>query len=185
MSRDLEDLKALLDERNLVDFFEAFGQFHGSVRADPGLMVVTQRLLPAILLEELAHGGLSPEEIVSAYRLIRAGILIVVDNTILAGINERLLSAWAHVHGTEDPAPPKLVLFAEESATPAKAPAAPRPAHAAPGAISMERIVLSCEFAIGFTALSDLVAMKRNLTASPQEREFLRAVRQWPSSHKP
>ena len=177
MSTPVQELRAHLEARDLGAFlvdFEALAGTSGSIE----LTTVTQRILPGVLLEQFGAGRVTNAQTVQLWRLVRSGRLMPVDNALLEAINERLDAAWREVHGADVPLPEKLLTFGPETESrPARR---PMPAcEAGDGALPMQRIVLSSVFSIGANRTSDGLTFKKNLCLSSQEREFLKAVRQY------
>ncbi len=183
MNVTAENLRTLLEEHDVGGFLAAYEALvpGNDIRAID-LTAITQRIFPTVLGEKLANGGLSGEDTVRLWRLVRSGRLLVVDNDLLEGINALLDVAWREVEGPDAPLPPKLLTYREapEASSPARHFARPAAALAKEGnEIPMRRIVLASAFTLGPVHLSDVMTFRKNMCASSQEREFLQAVRQF------
>jgi hypothetical protein len=171
-------MRELLENKDLLGFlqlYEAQGQL---LMSQPGAGGCTQRLLPALCRELLSRNSAQAEAVVLLWKLIRGGQLLVVDNDILQHVNERIDQALSDCKSsTTVPAPP-LRLYDQEAPEPVK----PRPVQVPQRpqeSFSMERVVICSSFTFGFYGMSDTFNFKKNLCASSQEREFLKAVRQY------
>lgn len=179
MSVTITDLRDLLGSKNLIGFIEAFDKLElGSGAIE--LTILTQRILPGLLLEQLLADGIPARHIVLLWRLVRTGRLILVENALLEAINERLDAAWKDVHGSNTEPPQQLATFpppGERSSTPPVV--ATRETPSGGDTLPMQRIVLKSVFSFGPVQLSDALTHKKNLCLSSQEREFLKAIRQY------
>jgi len=178
MSTQLVALQELLDGEDVDGFLLAYEQDARGLVRQVELTRITQRLLPPILLRALKRDTLPPVAIVRAWRLIRSGVLLVVDDAILAAINDRLQDAVAAVEGPQDRPLERLRLFSD-SIAPAPARTRSQVLAGSSDRQDMRRVVVTNTFTFGVVALSDALNFKRNVCASPQEREFLKAVRQF------
>jgi hypothetical protein len=179
MSAAVQELRALLEERDIGRFLAAYERVeieHRSIE----LTGVTQRIFPTVLREALLRGNLASEDVVKLWSLVRTGRLVLVENDLLEGINAVLNGAWRDVKGPETTLPDKLLTYSSDP-EPAPRPRA-RPTAEPSGtenAIPMRRIVIGSAFTLGSARLSDSLAFKKNICASSQEREFIKAVRQY------
>ena len=172
----VQELRAHLEARDLGAFltdYEAGAAHSGLIE----MTTVTQRILPGVLLEQFGAGRVTDAQTVQLWRLVRSGRLVLVDDVLLDAINERLHSAWSEVHGPDATLPEKLLTLGPD--TEKRAARRPAPPPVGKGALPMQRIVLSSVFSIGATRLSDGLTFKKNVCLSSQEREFLKAVRQY------
>ena len=177
MKTTVMDLREALEARDLASFLDGYPTLAVEEMQSPSLTLVTQHLLPPILRETVAR-GMSGAQIVRLYQLVRSGALLVVENDLLEAINERLAPAWREVRGEEVALPPSLVTF-KETDEPQAVPRT-RPVSPSPGAASatlLHRVVIASSFTIGTAAASDAGGFKKNVCASSQEREFLKAIR--------
>ena len=176
MDPSVQELRTHLESRDLSAFlaeYETRAAAAGSIE----LTTVTQRILPGVLLELFGAGRVTDAQTVQLWRLVRTGRLVMVENVLLEAINERLDTAWREVNGPDDPAPEKLLTFGRDEQ--ARVASRPAPSPVDSGALPMQRIVVSSVFSIGASRLSDGLTFKKNVCLSSQEREFLKAVRQY------
>ena len=182
MNATIENLRTLLEERDIGGFLAAYEKMvpGADIRAVE-LTAVTQRIFPVVLGEKLANAGLSSEDTVRLWRLVRSGRLLVVDNALLNGINALLDSAWREVEGPDAPLPAKLLTFSEgeEVSSPRLAVPKPKAPPSRERDVPMRRIVMASTFTLGPVHLSDVLSFRKSVCASSQEREFLQAVRQF------
>lgn len=180
MNPTAQVLREHLEARDLGAFLAAYAQV-AAENHSAELTGVTQRVLPAVLREMLAAGKVASADIVQLWRLVRSGRLLVVDNDLIAGINDRLANAWAEVAGVEAAPPQPLLPLADElTGLRSRIRSSRRePVTDAQGFIPMHRVVVASAFTVGPTRISDTLGFKKNVCASSQEREFLKAIRQY------
>lgn len=178
MSATVAEMREFLENKDLLGFLRLY-DLHGLfLMNQPGAGQCTQRLLPALCRELLARNLVRSEELILLWKLIRSGQLLVIDNDILHVVNERIDQALLDSNSSLPVPAPRLRLYAQE----APGPATPRSAQVPqrlPESLPMERVVISSTFTFGFYGISDAFNFKKNLCASSQEREFLKAVRQY------
>ncbi|KWU17959.1 DUF2726 domain-containing protein [Burkholderia cenocepacia] len=186
MNPVLEQLREHVENRNLLEFSTCLREHARVVYGDPQLTRLTQSVLPPILLGMLRSRLLSSQAVVELWQLIRAGTLLVVDPEILEELNLQIdpalrsLSVDAHVPApkfwlpTSGPSNNNGATSRIEADTP--------PVSAA--VHLMERVVVASAFSIGLTHVTDALNCTKNVCASSQEREFIKAVRQYlPNVH--
>jgi len=176
MDSAVQELRVHLESRDLGAFLAEY-EIRAATAGSIELTTVTQRILPGVLLELFGAGRVTDEQTVQLWRLVRTGRLVMVENVLLEAINERLDTAWREVNGPDAPAPEKLLTFGPDEQSRVASRPAPSPVHT--GALPMQRIVVSSAFSIGASRLSDGLTFKKNVCLSSQEREFLKAVRQY------
>ncbi len=179
MNADVERLREHLDRRDIASFLQEYeeARAQGSVE----LTTLTQRVFPGVLRELLDKSMVSADAVLQLWRLIRTGQLLVIDNALLHSINDALASSWVELHGTNGQLPEKLLTFDEEPHQRKPAPPSPpRRESAEQGAVAvLERVVIVSSFLVGTSRQSDAYSLRRNMCESPQEREFLLALRQY------
>lgn len=179
MSNVIQDLRDLLDDRDLSGFLSYYEANRLQLLGQPGLGQCTQRLLPPLLRELFKANRVEPECVVRLWRLVRSGHLLVVENDLLEAINARIDAAVAERDNERRAPTPKLSLYAEGGGQLVSARVTPSTPQCAEPAIPMKRIVVSSTYTFGVMAVSDALSCKKNLCASSQELEFLKAVRQF------
>lgn len=176
MSTTIQELKSKLEARDLSGFLDIYeSMVRSSSARPPEFTGITQRLLPPILRDLLHNECVSAGDLMRIYQLIRSCQLLVVDDTILDGINCRLGTAWAIVKQLGEQSPPPLSLYKEACSPKRRA----QTSQQSEGCTPMRRIVISSVFQLGPVHISDALSFKKNLCASSQEREFLKAIRQF------
>lgn len=173
------NLRAALASHDIPAFICCFETALLAGERAPDSLEITQQLLPPVLIAALENGEVSARDVVSLWKLVRDGMLLVVDNDLLSAINRRLVGAWRELRGPDAPLPTPLKLFVDEPTTPVSHPPVSPSPSVEPRGIPMERVVIASSFVIGTFAMSDTLGFRKNLAASSQEREFLRAVRQF------
>jgi hypothetical protein len=182
MSAAADALKLAIEEGRLGDFLKIFEKATVETPSDTTIYAITRRLLPAALLAWFEKERVGDAETIRLWKLVASGRLIIVENEVLQGINDRLSQAWKGLH-REEPAPAPLRLFVDH-----ELPAAPRRRELPPGkdpeAIEMKRVTINSTFLVGMAHVSDVLSFKRNVCASTQERVFLKSIRQFfPNLH--
>lgn len=175
MSPAAERMREHLEARELAAFLESYEQYRDTKAWEPALTALTQRVFPPVLREALGHDSLSASAIVRLYRLIRGGRLLLVENDLLTEINRRIDTAFAEAEpATSRPVPP-LVTFDEVAEKSTRRTVSPPPLRAT----EVKRVAIVSAFSIETWSNVDAFDFRRNVCASQQEREFLRAVRQF------
>lgn len=175
MSSAAERMREHLEARELAAFLESYEQYRDTKAWEPALTALTQRVFPPVLREALGHDSLSASAIVRLYRLIRGGRLLLVENDLLTEINRRIDTAFAEAEpATSRPVPP-LVTFDEVAEKSTRRTVSPPPLRAT----EVKRVAIVSAFSIETWSNVDAFDFRRNVCASQQEREFLRAVRQF------
>lgn len=175
MSPAAEKMRELLEARELAAFLEDYEQYRDSNVWEPALTALTQRVFPPLLREALEHDNLSASAIVRLYRLIRSGRLLLVENELLTEINRRIDTAYAEAEPTTSRPLPPLLTFDEVAEKNTRRTISPPPLRAT----EVKRVAIVSAFSIETWSNVDAFDFRRNVCASQQEREFLRAVRQF------
>lgn len=177
MSSTVQDLRGLLEARDLPGFLKLYEAERIRFLGQPGLWQCTQRILPTILRELFSASRAPAECVVHLWRMVRSGHLLMVDTDVLEAINARIDQALTELEGPTAMPAQKLHTYEEAIAEPAPPPAVR--SQAAEPAVAMRRIVIGSAYAMGVVSMSDAFNFKKNLCASSQELEFLKAVRQF------
>ncbi|SMG39421.1 DUF2726 domain-containing protein [Paraburkholderia susongensis] len=182
MNPHIEELQIRLEARDIAGFVDTYATEVVNVRGDPQLTRVTQVILPPILRDALRERHVPATVLIQLWRMIRNSTLLVVDNEVLASINAQIDGAFRECHGS-DHAPVEKFWLQKNDEHPRQMPLSPSlpasgQASAGPFAVT-ERVVIASVFTVGLTHVSDMFNCKKNVCASSQEREFLKAVRQY------
>lgn len=173
----IQDLRDRLEARDLLGFLTLFETEQARLLGLPELGQCTQRILPPILKEMFSANRVSGDCLVRLWRLVRAGTLLLIDAEILRAINLGIDRAMAELDPNTVVPVQKLTVYEETL----ERPVPPPRVHSHPGqpALAMKRIVISSTYSMGVLSMSDASNFKKNLCASSQEQEFLKAVRQF------
>lgn len=175
MSASVQDLRDRLEARDLPGFLSLFEANQVQILSQPQLGQCTQRILPPVLKEMFGASRVSSESLVRLWRLVRTGALLLVDADILRAINADIDRAMAEQDAHAVVPVQKLAVYEE-----ALEPPSPRArSQAGQSAFAMKRIVIAGTYSMGVMSMSDSFNFKKNLCASSQEQEFLKAVRQY------
>lgn len=170
----LTAMKYHLEAGEIEGFLDLFESCPANLKGSTELTWITQVLLPAVLKTWLLASA--PRPLLRLWSLIRSTELLVVDNELLAAINERLDPAWIAVCGSKNPNLQKLIIFSDSAQVrlPKKS---VKNGNVAPESLPMRRVVIHSNFIIGDPRITEKHTAKRNVCYSRQEREFLKAVR--------
>lgn len=179
MTPTVENLRELLEGRDIDGFLLAFEDYRQHQVIEPAVTGLTQRVFPLILRQAFQEERLRPATLVRLYRMVRSGRLLLVDDDLLVGINLRINDAVRQAEPeTATPVTPlvtgedvkhKAVCWSPPSAAEGRRVAA----------TAMKRVAIVSAFSFGTWSAVDAFDFRRNACASQQEREFLRAVRQF------
>jgi len=178
MTPAAENLRVLLEARELDTFLEALEAYRQEHTAEPAVTALTQRVFPPALRQALEEERLRPVSLVRLYKMVRNSRLVLVENDLIVGINLRINDAFRVVEpDTRLPMRP-LVTFEDVRNT--KARQSPL-GETGPSlrATEVKRIAIVSTFSMGTWSAVDAFDFRKNACASQQEREFLRAVRQF------
>ena len=180
MTPAAENLRVLIEGRDVDGFLEALEAYRQGHTIEPVVTALTQRVFPPLLRQAFLDDQLKPVSLVRLYRMARDTRLVLVENDLIVGVNLRINEALRQVEpDAKVPAPP-LVTFDD-----VKPPKAMRwsPLSAAGGhpvrATEVTRVAVASAFTISTWSAVDAFDFRKNACASQQEREFLRAVRQF------
>lgn len=173
----VQDLCDRLKDRDMLGFLTLFEEKQVNLLGHPELRRCTQDILPPILMEMLGGKRMSAECLVRLWRLVCAGTLLLIDNDILRAINADIDRAMVEYDPNVVLPVQKLKVYEEALERPDSLPRVKN--HQVQPAVAMKRIQVSSTYHLGVHSSSDAFNFKRNLCASAQEREFLKAVRQF------
>lgn len=179
MTPAAENLRVLLERRNIDGFLEAFESYRQEHAIEPVVTALTQRVLPPLLREAFQEESLRPTTVVRLYRMVRSSCLVLVEDELLVGINLRINEAMRQAE--PESTTPVLPLVTGEDIKAREVPVfSPRATdgHRVP-ATEMKRVAIVSSFSFGMWSAVDTFDLRLNACASQQEREFLHAVRQF------
>lgn len=181
MSPDIEKLRALLEARNLVGFLVGYQDYRARHGIDPVVTELTQRVFPPLLRDGFTADRLDAPAIVLLWRLVRDSRLLLVENDLIVGINLRINEALKVVEPHTQLPVQALATFDDlkPSAAPRRASPSSSIREAEVPVTEVKRIAIAGAFTIGTWSAVDAFNFRKNLCASQQECEFLRAVRQF------
>lgn len=177
MRSEVEAMRVCLEARDVEGFLKAYAEYRQEHSGEPALTALTQRVFPAQLREAFKADRLSPSTIVLLWRLIRESRLLLVEDDLLVAINLRIDEALKQVDPAAKVPAPRLVTFEELQESRERPTRQAAPARVA--AMEMKRVAVVSAFTIGTWSAVDAFDFRKNACASQQEREFLKAVRQY------
>lgn len=180
MNPGIEKLRALLEARDVSGFLAAYQDYRQHNGIEPVVTGLTQRVFPPLLRDAFKTERLAAADIVLLWRLVRDSRLLLVENDLLVGINLRINEALEVVEpGIQLPVQ-ALATFDDlkKSDTPRR-PSQMNPVQGAVPVTEVKRIAVASAFTFGTWSAVDAFNFRKNLCASQQEYEFLRAVRQY------
>lgn len=182
MTAGVEQLRALLEARNVGGFLTEFQEYRRSHEVAPVITGLTQHVFPPILRDALQSKALDAADIVLLWRLVRSGSLLLVENDLLVAINQRIDAAIKVVEPAATLPVQPLVTFDDVKADAApQQRGVPKPAHDV-GSVpvtEVKRVAIASSFSFGIWSSVDAFDFRKNLCASQQEFAFLRAIRQF------
>lgn len=179
MTPAAENLRVLLERCDIDGFLSAFESYRQQNTIEPVVTALTQRVLPTMLRQGFKENSLQPATVVRLYRMVRSSRLLLVEEELLVGINERINDAMRQAE--PETATPVTPLVTNEDVMPKGVRWSPPEASQGRrvAATSMKRVAIVSTFSVGTWSAVDAFDFRRNACASQQEREFLRAVRQF------
>ena len=93
MTPAAENLRVLLERRNIDGFLEAFESYRQQHAVEPVVTALTQRVFPPLLRKAFLEDQLQPATLVRLYRMVRSSRLVLVEDDLLEGINLRINDA--------------------------------------------------------------------------------------------
>ncbi|WP_428003674.1 DUF2726 domain-containing protein [Acidovorax sp.] len=179
MTPAAENLRVLLEARDIDSFLLTFEDYRQQHAMEPVVSALIQRVFPPLLRQAFMEDRLQPASVVRLYRLVRSSRLLLVDDDLLVGINLRINDALRQVEPDAHTPMPPLVTGEEVKSKDVRW----SPAQGASGqriaATEMKRVAIVSAFAMGCWSAVDAFDFRRNACASQQEKEFLTAIRQF------
>lgn len=182
MSPNVERMRELLEMRDVDGFLAAYIEHRQGHAIEPAVTALTQRTLPSVLRQAFSEELLAPKTIVLLWRMVRDGRLILVDNDLLIAINLRIDDAMRLSEPQVELPVPRLVTFAQLDESRKRRGTRPSELRAEPHVIQateFKRVAIVSTFNVGVWSAVDAFDFRKNVCASQQEKEFLRAVRQY------
>ena len=177
MSDSIERLKVLLNEDALDAFLETFELYASASDFDLKCMALTQVELPSALRRHFLNSTISPGAIVSVWRMVTSGVLLLVENDLRILINRHIDASLKLVQPkARRPAKPLEIfqdLQVSKKNSRFRCPQ-PRPQTES---IQMNRVSIVNTFEVRTWSSSSAFDLRRNMCGSPDEKEFLRAIR--------
>ena len=97
MTPAAENLRVLLEARDIDGFLSALEDYRQQRSFEPVVTALTQRVFPPLLRTAFQQERLPPTSLVRLYRMVRSGKLLLVENDLLAAINLRIDDAIREV----------------------------------------------------------------------------------------
>ncbi|MBY4714901.1 DUF2726 domain-containing protein [Burkholderia cepacia] len=183
MSPTIENMRTLLESRDVQGFLKAYIKYRASQPSEPTVLGLTQSVLPTVLRQGFDSDTLDAATVVALWHAVRGGNLILVDNELLEGINLRIDKALHVIDPTARLPAARLPIFGDEEkrfTAGARPPAPLKPLREISATIpEFKRIAITSTFMVGTWSMADAFICTKNLCASNQEHEFLQAVRQY------
>jgi hypothetical protein len=182
VSPDIEKLRELLEVRDVGGFLAAYQDYRQHNGIEPVVTGLTQRVFPPLLRDAFKTEQLAAADIVLLWRLVRDSRLLLVEHDLLVGINLRINEAIKAVEpGTKLPVQALATFDDLKSSNTPRRPNMPN-SVLGDGSVpvtEVKRIAIASSFTFGTWSTVDAFNFRKNLCASQQEYEFLRAVRQY------
>lgn len=178
MSAAIEHMRRQLEADDLDGFLAAYEHYVLTAVFEPAAISLTQTSLPSVLRKGFEKGSVTAKTLATLWRLALNGSLLLVENDLRSMINQNIDGALKTLAMTAD-LPAKPLPVRVETATKLNSIGRRREPPSAQECSQMKRVSIVSTFSIRTWSASDGLDFKRNLCASNQEREFLRAIRQY------
>ncbi|ABE46957.1 DUF2726 domain-containing protein [Polaromonas sp. JS666] len=179
MSAAIEHMRRRLEADDLEGFLAAYEQYVLTAVFEPAAIPLTQVALPSALRRGFEKGSVTAKALVTLWRLALNGSLLLVENDLRSMINQNIDGALKTLAMTADlPAKP-LPIRVEAATKLSDSVRRRREPPLAQECPQVKRVSIVSTFSIRTWSASDALDFRRNLCASNQEREFLRAIRQY------
>ena len=155
MTPAAENLRTLLEARDIGGFLSALDAYRQQPSGEPGVTALTQRVFPPLLRTAFQEERLLPATLVRLYRMVRSGTLILVEDDLLVIVNSRINDAIREVEpATVTPVPP---LVTGEDVRPKEVTWSPpsAPSGQCLAVTEMKRIAVISTFTFGTWASAD------------------------------
>jgi hypothetical protein len=179
VSAAIKHMRRRLEADDLEGFLAAYEHYILTVVFEPAAIPLTQVALPSALRRSFEKGSVTAKSLVAIWRLTLNGSLLLVENDLRGMINQNIDDALKTLAmTTELPAKPLPIDIETAAKTPhpVRRQREPVPSQECP---QIKRVSILSTFSIRTWSASDAFDFRRNLCASNQEREFLRAIRQY------
>ncbi|WP_217992644.1 hypothetical protein [Polaromonas sp. AET17H-212] len=172
-------MRRRLEVDDLDGFLAAYEQYVLTVAFEPAAIPLTQVALPSALRSGFEKGSVTAKTLVTLWRLTMNGSLLLVENDLRVMINQNIDDALKTLAMTTG-LPAKPLPIGIEIATQIPDAIGRQPVSTpSQEASQMKRVSIVSTYSIRTWSASDGFDFRRNLCASNQEREFLRAIRQY------
>lgn len=82
MTPAAENLRVLLEGRDIDGFLEAFESYRQQHTVEPVVTALTQRVFPPLLRQAFKEDNLQPPTVVRLYRMVRTSRLVLVEEEL-------------------------------------------------------------------------------------------------------
>ncbi|KWN85164.1 hypothetical protein WM25_02340 [Burkholderia ubonensis] len=183
MSPIAESMRTMLESRDVLGFLTAYSEYRATQPSEPALLGLTQSALPTVLRHGFDSDTLDAATVVALWRAVRGGNLILVDNELLEAINLRIDKALHVIDPTARLPAARLPIFRDEKKRFSAGSRQPDPLQQLRETSAVipefKRIAITSTFTMGTWSMVDAFTCTKNLCASSQEHEFLKAIRQY------
>ncbi|CAN7494085.1 DUF2726 domain-containing protein [Polaromonas sp. LjRoot131] len=173
-------MKKRLEADDLEGFLAAYENYVLTVVFEPAAIPLTQVALPSALRRGFEKGSITALTLVTLWRLVLNGSLLLVEDDLRDMINQNIDGALKTLTTPTSDSPakalPTIVETAQKLPDSVRRYRKPTPT---PECSQIKRISIISTFSIRAWSASDALDFRRNLCLSNQEREFLRAIRQY------
>jgi hypothetical protein len=97
MTPAAENLRVLLEARDIDGFLTAFQEYRDQNTFEPVVTALSQRVFPPLLRQAFLEERLPPSTLVRLYWLVRSGRMALVEDDLIVGINLRINDAQLKV----------------------------------------------------------------------------------------
>lgn len=179
VSAAIKHMKRRLEADDLEGFLAAYEHYVRTAVFEPAAIPLTQVALPSALRRSFEEGRITAKALVAIWRLVLNGGLLLVENDLRDMINQNIDGALKTLAMTTDVPPKPLPIEIETVAKNPHSVRRQREPASSEECTQIKRVSIVSTFSIRTWSASDAFDFRRNLCSSNQEREFLRAIRQY------
>ena len=167
-------MKNRLEVHDLDGFLSSYEHYVLTAVFEPAAIPLTQVALPTALRRAFANGNVAAKTLMTISRLALNGSLLILDDDLRELINQHLIDPLRPLATSTSRSTAKSrTIDVETSRKLADSP------QCAQDGLTMKRISIVSTFSVRSWSASDAFDLRKNLCNSQQEREFLRAIRQY------
>lgn len=167
----------MLKADNIDGFLKAYELYACGRAFDLRTLAITQVDFPAALRRKFKAKTASAETVVAVWRLVSSGQLLLVEDDLRKLVNQHLSRSLKQLQLSSELAVQLLPILGAPLRKTKEPIQAQKTAHQSQNTAPMNRVSIVSTFSVRAWSASSAFNLGRNLCNSPQEREFLQALR--------